>query len=86
MATGWHFKESRGILIPVTRKVNKDPAWKVDVTIGEVQVDDTVKAVLEGIELLNKPEINTLLDNAENYAKQYTWASIANRISDLLVF
>lgn len=84
LATGWHFKD-RGILIPVTKKTIKNEGG-YDVIIGEVSVNDTVIKLLEALELLNKEqELNQLLTNAYQYAKKYTWLSISDRISEILI-
>jgi len=84
LACGWHFSENRGILIPVTRKTIKNEG-DIDVIIGEVSVDDTYNKLLEALELLcHKEDLNKVLASSKEYAKSYTWASVAERLINLL--
>lgn len=83
LACGYHFK-GRGILIPVERKTIKNEGG-MDVIIGEVSVDDTVSKLNEALDLLEKKdELNQLLTNAYDYAKSYTWTSIADKITSIM--
>ncbi len=84
LACGYHFK-NRGILIPVSEKTIKNEG-NVDVIIGEVSIDDTVSKLNEALELLkNKDELNELLKKAHDYAKQYTWSSVVDKIESILL-
>jgi glycosyltransferase involved in cell wall biosynthesis len=86
LACGYHFKD-RGILIPVTRKTIKNEGG-IDVIIGEVSVEDTAFKLQEAIELCTDNfKMNTLdrmLTDAYNYAKNYTWSSVADKLTSLL--
>jgi glycosyltransferase involved in cell wall biosynthesis len=83
LACGYHFKD-RGLLIPVTRKTIKNEGG-YDVIIGEVSVEDTVLKLLEGLELLkNNQKLEEILTNAYNYAKSYTWSSVADKLISIL--
>jgi glycosyltransferase involved in cell wall biosynthesis len=87
LACGYHFgsKEcQRGILIPVTQKIIKNEG-DIDVTIGEVSIEDTAAKLLEAIELLdNKEKLDKILTNSYNYASQYTWRTIADKLITIL--
>ena len=84
MATGWHYGNGRGLLIPVVRKTIKNEG-NIDVTIGEVTVEDTVSKLLEALELLkDKTRLDTVLNDAYNYANGYTWESVANKLTEIL--
>jgi glycosyltransferase involved in cell wall biosynthesis len=83
LACGYHFKD-RGILIPISKKIIKNEG-NISVTIGEVSVNDTVIKLLEAIELLkNKEQLDKILTDACEYAKSYTWSSVANKLADIL--
>jgi len=84
LATGWHYGNGRGLLIPVVRKTIKNEG-NIDVTIGEVTVEDTVSKLLEALELLkDKTRLDTVLNDAYNYANGYTWESVANKLTEIL--
>ncbi len=83
LACGYHFKD-RGILIPVTRKNIKNEGG-YDVIIGEVSVDDTVEKLLEALTLIEQPDkLESILTNAYEYAKSYSWLSVADKIKKIL--
>lgn len=84
LACGYHFKD-KGILIPVTRKTIKNEG-NIDVVIGEVSVEDTASKLLEALELLkNDKELEKVLTDAYNYAKGYTWSSVADKLISVLL-
>jgi glycosyltransferase involved in cell wall biosynthesis len=83
LATGWHFKD-RGILIPVTRKTIKNEG-NIDVIIGEVSIEDTASKMVEAIELLkDKEKLKKILTDAYNYANNYTWATVTDKLIKIL--
>jgi len=84
LACGYHFK-GRGVLIPVTRKIIKNEGG-IDVTIGEVSVEDTTVKIFEALDILkNEQELEHILTDAYNYAKDYTWVSVADKLTSLLI-
>jgi len=85
LACGYHYKDGKGILIPVTRKTIKNEGG-YDVIIGEVSIDDTANKLNDAIKLLDDPtELNIILDKAYDYANSYKWSDIANRLTDILI-
>ncbi len=86
LACGYHFKD-RGILIPVTRKTIKNEGG-IDVIIGEVSVEDTAMKIFEAIDLITNNFkmgiLDAMLSDAHNYAKNYTWSSVADKIKEIL--
>lgn len=84
LACGYHFK-NRGLLIPVREKVVQNEAGH-DVIIGEVSVEDTALKLQEAIELIIQcPDtLESILNNAYEYSKGYTWESITDKLLGLL--
>lgn len=72
LATGYHFKNNRGILIPV--KLDKD---KNNDTIGIIDINIAIKSI---ISLLN----NEITCEFVDYFKQYTWDTIVNEFKTIL--
>lgn len=83
LACGWHFSEGRGILIPVTEKTIKNEAG-YNVVVGEVSIDDTVDALVNGVSMVNLGECNSVLDLSREYARRYTWSSIVEKLYDVI--
>jgi len=53
----------------------------LDVIIGEVSIEDTAVKILEALELLkNEQELDHILTDAYDYAKSYSWSSIADKL------
>jgi hypothetical protein len=84
LACGWHFKDGKGILIPVTKKIIKNEAG-FDVIIGEVSIDDTVDKLSEAMNLLNDyAKLNEILNKAFEYANSYTWNNVSDKLALIL--
>ncbi len=79
LACGWHFREGRGILIPVTEKIIKNEAG-YDVIVGEVSVDDTCNALVTGISMIGSDTLDGMTGLAKEYAKSYTWSSVVDNL------
>lgn len=90
LACGYHFK-NRGVLIPVTRKVIKNEGG-MDVTIGEVSVEDTVDALRKTFHIVGNCDCECdcenkggeIIDLAYNYATDHTWNKVAKRLIDVM--
>lgn len=83
LACGYHFSKNRGILIPVSRKTIQNEG-KLDVTIGEVSIEDTTAAVIKAINILGSDEHLNIINNAKDYAKSYTWENVAENLEHLI--
>lgn len=82
LACGWHFSD-RGILIPVTEKIIKNEAG-YNVVVGEVSIDDTVEALVNGINMINSCESDRVVDRSREYARSYTWSSVVEKLYDVI--
>ncbi len=83
LACGWHFSEGRGILIPVTEKTIKNEAG-YNVVVGEVSIDDTVEALVNGVSMVNSGESDRILDRSREYARSYTWSFVVEKLYDVI--
>lgn len=72
LATGYHFKENRGVLIKVTEVIQLNEESN-EVTVGIVSINDTVIA-LEKAVLMSKKETEEIYSNFVKYF-DYTWES-----------
>jgi len=84
LACGWHYKDSRGLLLPVQEKTIKNEGGH-NVIIGEVSVEDTSAKLIEALKLLeNKESLEIMLDKAYEYSKSYTWKSITDKLKNII--
>ncbi len=70
LATGYHFKDNRGILIKVNQVIQLNEESK-EVIVGIVSVKDTVNALEKAVSI-SGVEIEEIYSNFVNYFK-YTW-------------
>jgi hypothetical protein len=83
LACGYHFKNNRGILIPVKEKMIKNEAG-YNVIIGEVSVEDTCNKLLIGVNKILNNTSTEIIDNAKEYANSFTWKNITDKLISLL--
>ena len=81
LATGFHFKDNRGILIPVTETKSKNEADH-NVIIGVPSVRDISDKLIEAVEIVSGDDYDPLVHNKKSieYAKSYTWLSISEKL------
>lgn len=96
LATGFHFKENRGLLIPVSVEKSLNEAGH-NVSVGTVEIKDVVEKLKKAIEIL---EINIIenskkniienskkdiIENSKKYFKSYKWSTEAEKLLNFLV-
>jgi glycosyltransferase involved in cell wall biosynthesis len=79
LATGNHFKNDRGILIPVREiesvaEINNNKVW-----VAYMNLDDVVDCIEKAVNLVESCEQKDIVDRSKSYAKQFTWARIAEQ-------
>lgn len=79
LACGYHFKNDRGLLIPVTENTIKSESDE-DVIVGEVSIKDTCDKLLLGINMINDGSSHIITDNAKKYAESYTWNNVTRKL------
>jgi predicted transcriptional regulator len=79
LACGYHFKNDRGLLIPITENTIKIESGE-DVTVGEVSITDTCDKLLIGIGMIKDGSSRTITDNAKEYAESYTWENVTSKL------
>jgi glycosyltransferase involved in cell wall biosynthesis len=83
LACGFHFKNGRGLLIPVTETIQKNEINQ-DVTVGIVSIKDTTEKLKEAVELVISGEAEIFINEAKKYVREYTWNRIRDDICGLL--
>lgn len=83
LACGYHFKDNRGILIPVKEKTIKNEAG-YNVIIGEVSIEDTCEKLLVGINSILDGSSDKITYNAKEYANSFTWKNVTHKLLNIL--
>ncbi len=81
LATGDHFK-NRGILIPVKEiKVSSEIPGR-NVTVASIDINDVVSCITKAVDIIISGD-KSLIDKSINYAKSFTWSSIAKKFIEI---
>lgn len=86
MATGVHFGQGRGLLIPVTVTdyLNED---NIPVKIGIVSVDDTAKVVMNAIDIVKNSELlSGYVNSCVEYFKKFNFVDLSHRLNDIISY
>ncbi len=85
LATGYHFGNNRGILIPVKEHEQASETNKDDkVIVGTVSVQDTCIALLKAIKMLGTKEASDMVKAANEHIKQFTWHNVAENFLNIV--
>jgi glycosyltransferase involved in cell wall biosynthesis len=82
LATGYHFKNGRGILIPTKNTLSKSEN-DLDILVGGMTLDDIIKSLDKAL-MLDEDSKNNIRNSAKEYASSLTWESIAQKFNDIL--
>jgi glycosyltransferase involved in cell wall biosynthesis len=85
LATGYHFADGRGVLIPATKVRSKNESG-LDVLTGQITVEDTYESLKKALEIVlnNGTGLSEIHEKARKYAEGYTWSDISNKLANFL--